>query len=401
YASYYDHLRRAIEDKGTENFPQLGGQKLYGELTMIVTVNHDGRLIGTEVVDSSGNRALDRRAEALLRAVDDRVRDQPADGALQDVLRLAPGGLHRRRDAHGVLDEDVVEERHAPFDARAHAHLVDTHQQELRQSQVQVCVGHPVDVAPLDRRLAEPSVHWADHLPGRPSAQLRSQCRPEQRLLLGLAESLRAGPEDRFSRSAPAQQLELGGEPPAHRAGASERQPLECARYRQVIPAAQLQVGLPARIAPEELVTALADLRHDHPVVARQLRHVVDGHADGVRDRLVLQLDHPRDEVHEVIDAEDALMVFRADPACHVGGEVGLVGVAVASLVADAEGLHRRRLAFGEERRVGGRVDPSREEHPDGDVAHLSQLHRFAEFVDQAMADVFLGAFLHRPDAIA
>jgi protein TonB len=68
YAAYYDHLRRAIEDKGTENFPQLGGQKLYGELTMIVTVNHDGRLIGTEVVSSSGNRALDRRAEAIARA---------------------------------------------------------------------------------------------------------------------------------------------------------------------------------------------------------------------------------------------------------------------------------------------------------------------------------------------
>jgi len=68
YAVYYDHLRRAIEDKGTENFPQLGGQKLYGELTMIVTVNHDGRLLGTEVVTSSGNRALDRRAEAIARA---------------------------------------------------------------------------------------------------------------------------------------------------------------------------------------------------------------------------------------------------------------------------------------------------------------------------------------------
>ena len=68
YAAYYDHLRRAIEDKGTENFPQLGGQKLYGELTMIVTVNHDGRLLGTEVVASSGNRALDRRAEAIARA---------------------------------------------------------------------------------------------------------------------------------------------------------------------------------------------------------------------------------------------------------------------------------------------------------------------------------------------
>jgi len=65
YAIYYDRLRRAIEDKGTENFPEASGQKLYGELTMIVTVNHDGRVIATEVVQSSGNALLDRRALAI------------------------------------------------------------------------------------------------------------------------------------------------------------------------------------------------------------------------------------------------------------------------------------------------------------------------------------------------
>jgi periplasmic protein TonB len=68
YALYYDHLRHAIEDKGTENFPQVGGKKLYGELTMVVTVNHDGRLVSTEIAESSGNRLLDRRAEAIARA---------------------------------------------------------------------------------------------------------------------------------------------------------------------------------------------------------------------------------------------------------------------------------------------------------------------------------------------
>ncbi len=68
YAVYYDRLRRAIEDKGTENFPQLGGQKLYGELTMIVHINHDGRVLSTEVVQSSGQPALDRRAQAIARS---------------------------------------------------------------------------------------------------------------------------------------------------------------------------------------------------------------------------------------------------------------------------------------------------------------------------------------------
>ena len=67
YAIYYDGLRRAIEEKGTENFPEVGGKKLYGELTMIVTVNFDGKILQTEIVESSGNKSLDRRAEAIAR----------------------------------------------------------------------------------------------------------------------------------------------------------------------------------------------------------------------------------------------------------------------------------------------------------------------------------------------
>ena len=68
YVVYYDALRYAIEDKGTDNFPQAAGKKLYGELTMIVTVNHDGRVLDTEIVESSGNRTLDRQAAAIARS---------------------------------------------------------------------------------------------------------------------------------------------------------------------------------------------------------------------------------------------------------------------------------------------------------------------------------------------
>ncbi len=68
YAMYYDRLRRSIEDKGTENFPEMGGKKLYGELTMIVHVNHDGQVLKTDIVESSGNKTLDRRAESIARS---------------------------------------------------------------------------------------------------------------------------------------------------------------------------------------------------------------------------------------------------------------------------------------------------------------------------------------------
>ena len=67
YAVYYDSLRRKIEEKGTTNFPEAAGKKLYGELTMIVTVNFDGRILATEVVETSGNLTLDRRAQAIVK----------------------------------------------------------------------------------------------------------------------------------------------------------------------------------------------------------------------------------------------------------------------------------------------------------------------------------------------
>lgn len=68
YAGYYDGFKRKVEDRGTRNFPEIAGQKLYGELTMVVTVNHDGRVLDTEVVQGSGNRTLDRRAVSIARA---------------------------------------------------------------------------------------------------------------------------------------------------------------------------------------------------------------------------------------------------------------------------------------------------------------------------------------------
>jgi periplasmic protein TonB len=68
YAIYYDGLRRKIEEKGTHNFPEVAGKKLYGELTMVVTVNFDGKVLDAEVAETSGSLALDRRAKAIARS---------------------------------------------------------------------------------------------------------------------------------------------------------------------------------------------------------------------------------------------------------------------------------------------------------------------------------------------
>ncbi|MFI5444599.1 energy transducer TonB [Polaromonas sp. UC242_47] len=68
YAVYYDELRRKIEEKGTVNFPEMAGKKLYGELTMVLTINFDGRVLSTEVVETSGNLTLDRRSQNIARS---------------------------------------------------------------------------------------------------------------------------------------------------------------------------------------------------------------------------------------------------------------------------------------------------------------------------------------------
>jgi periplasmic protein TonB len=79
YAIYYDAMRRKIEAQGTAQFPEVGGKKLYGELTMAITLDHAGRVLGTELVQSSGKPALDRRAQAIVRGL--------AFGPFSDAMR--------------------------------------------------------------------------------------------------------------------------------------------------------------------------------------------------------------------------------------------------------------------------------------------------------------------------
>jgi protein TonB len=65
---YYDRLRRRIEERGTRDFPQAGGKKLYGELMMNITVDAQGRVVDAQVVRPSKSRLLDKRALAIVHA---------------------------------------------------------------------------------------------------------------------------------------------------------------------------------------------------------------------------------------------------------------------------------------------------------------------------------------------
>jgi protein TonB len=58
-------MRHRIEERGTRDFPQVAGQKLYGALLMSLLINHDGRVLNAHTVQTSGDRRLDRYAEAI------------------------------------------------------------------------------------------------------------------------------------------------------------------------------------------------------------------------------------------------------------------------------------------------------------------------------------------------
>jgi periplasmic protein TonB len=88
YAIYYDQLRRKIEDRGTRNFPENQGKKLYGELTMIITIDSDGKVVETEVVRGSGSKVLDRRAVAIVLAAAPYGRFTPAMKKQADQLAI-------------------------------------------------------------------------------------------------------------------------------------------------------------------------------------------------------------------------------------------------------------------------------------------------------------------------
>ncbi|CAG1017722.1 hypothetical protein BURC_02403 [Burkholderiaceae bacterium] len=68
YAMYYDRLRVKIEERGTKNFPDHRGRKLYGELVIVLTIDALGRVVDAEVVVPSQSKILDRRALAIVKA---------------------------------------------------------------------------------------------------------------------------------------------------------------------------------------------------------------------------------------------------------------------------------------------------------------------------------------------
>ncbi|RTL31640.1 MAG: energy transducer TonB [Burkholderiales bacterium] len=67
-ALYYSQFRTQVERAGTEHFPTLNGQKLYGELVMEVWLNRQGKVVDAIITQPSRSKQLDKRARAIVTA---------------------------------------------------------------------------------------------------------------------------------------------------------------------------------------------------------------------------------------------------------------------------------------------------------------------------------------------
>ena len=99
YALYYDALRRRIEERGTRDFPEINGRKIYGELTMNVTVDAAGRVVEAEIVRPSRSRRLDQQAVAIVHAASPFGPFSPAMRAQADQIVVTSRFRFTRDDA--------------------------------------------------------------------------------------------------------------------------------------------------------------------------------------------------------------------------------------------------------------------------------------------------------------
>ena len=99
YALYYDALKQRIEERGTRDFPEINGRKIYGELTMNVTVDAAGRVVEAEIVRPSRSRRLDQQAVAIVHAASPFGPFSPAMRAQADQIVVTSRFRFTRDDA--------------------------------------------------------------------------------------------------------------------------------------------------------------------------------------------------------------------------------------------------------------------------------------------------------------
>lgn len=67
HAFYYQNFKNKVESLGTKNFPSVNGKKLYGELTLMISIDKFGQVSELDVMESTGDMGFDRMAMAIVR----------------------------------------------------------------------------------------------------------------------------------------------------------------------------------------------------------------------------------------------------------------------------------------------------------------------------------------------
>ncbi len=91
----------------------------------------------------------------------------------------------------------VVKEGNPRFEARPHAHFVQPHQKQLRQAQIQIEVGHPLDRSLFPRILQKPFMDRPYRLPGALAAEAAPQPGRKHVQLAALGEGVCSTPKNR------------------------------------------------------------------------------------------------------------------------------------------------------------------------------------------------------------
>ena len=112
YAAYLAAVCRRIERLGSADFPAVCGHEFRGTILVSLAIASDGQLLSVEIVRSSGNPGLDRKAMAIAQAAgpfdafDSEMRKNADEIVLTTNFRLAgPDGAASQPGVPGDRDD--------------------------------------------------------------------------------------------------------------------------------------------------------------------------------------------------------------------------------------------------------------------------------------------------------
>ena len=325
--------------------------------------------------------------EPALGLVDDRVLDQPAARALEDLLAAPVIHAAGVRQARAELDELVVHEGDPHLERRRHRHLVEVQEHVVHEREPRVEV----------ERLAERAAGHVRQLAADHGRDLVLGARMHERGVEQLGALVRL--DDPAHREQALDRVVGGhGCDPARERGARRRGPSGSCRRAPQESRRAVEIGgkrgdLVLAVAAEELVGALPGEGDGHRL-PRQAAEQQEAQARDVGDGL-LHVPQRLVEQGRVVDrARGQLVVIGPQPLGHAQRVAELVGAAVLG-ERDRERLDGPRGALGHDRRDQARVEPAAEHHAERHVGDHPHVDGLAQQLEQLLR--VLGKALVRP----